>query len=266
LSARIGADADILPGDSPKEKAESAKRAGADFMIRPSDGELPASESSSMEEDCVSTGPPVLAVRVGGLTRFSEIYTHPGSREAVLARLRSASRLLRRVEASFLILKVKETVPADVALPAYRVGLREWREELQGAKLLLEPGKGWPPEELRLLAEGLGVPESDWSLAIDGSVNPESLASDIRVVGASPRLLRIGWAERLPTAQELRAAMGESEAVPSLSLGLSESVRRGERSGGASLPPGERPPLDQLESAIALLREIADGTSGTIRR
>jgi sugar phosphate isomerase/epimerase len=151
-----------LPGTTAAEKLLTAREAGADFVVWAlSNAEVDAWEASETDRFCQAVRQsrfPVRFILVDGITRWSEIYTHPQSREASLRRLTGAAELAARLGAT-LILAVKEVVPADVAVPAYKVG---WRAIIERAEqtdipLILEPAN-WPLEDALELIEGIGSP------------------------------------------------------------------------------------------------------------
>jgi hypothetical protein len=158
----LGLISSQLPGTTAAEKLLTAREAGADFVVWAlSNAELDAREGSETDRFCQAVRHsqfPVRFVFADGITRWSEIYTHPQSREASLRRLILAADLAARLGAA-LILAVKEVVPADVAVPAYKVG---WRAIIERAEqtdipLILEPAN-WPLEEALELIEGISNP------------------------------------------------------------------------------------------------------------
>jgi hypothetical protein len=157
---KFGVTAVQLPGADLDGRCQAAREAGADFV----EGALTNDDLDALDEDAVndfiraSRVIPIASVYVGGLTRWSEIYTHPQSREVTLRRLDTAADLAARLGAT-LILAVKEVVPAEVALPAYKVGWRRALQRLESSSipLAVHPVR-WPLEEALELLEGIGSP------------------------------------------------------------------------------------------------------------
>lgn len=150
-----------LPGEMLKAIVETVQKSGGNLSrLELSNDDLDRLYPLNAEPPLfleITDVPPVQWIGVNGLTRFSEIYTHPNSRADTLRRLNTALTVAQALGARGVILGVKEVVPAEVALPAYRVGLKDAAERARnaGLRVALEPIGGWDPEEAADLTEGL---------------------------------------------------------------------------------------------------------------
>ena len=175
-----------------------------------------AGKAEAVAEAAHGAGLPIASVRIEGLARFSEIYTHPRSRESVLHRLEAGARLAGRLGAVWLIIAAKEVVPADVSVPAYRSGLSAVDALLESCRvrLALSPAEGWPHSEAIELAREIARPRVALCLDVPPDAGPDvGAASEAGVEVALLRML-VSEPDGLMNACELdRAGAGDSGLV-----------------------------------------------------